>query len=800
MSGKKRSKIFETKVFAFIIGAIIFVLMMVLSQFTAVFTSIENSMLDVYFNYRNLRQGRNIQEGVSYREHNPQISPDILIVGIDFKALDRFGKWPFPRWREADLIKSFSRIRNQNERERSLFLDVFFIEPDKDAIYDGMVVEAMKESGRVFLETVLDEVPPPAASGEEYFERQQALYDSGGELLNIKGDWREMPAFYGLQPPLKPYARAAYGYGHANFNKDRDGIYRRQALVAKSSVLVNTLRLDELTPAYPVDHDAYQRLAWEDKDGLIRNVEHPLTAESLKRLKDVMAEEAPLKSVDEDNDGSPDDSFYVVKHYQDHFVPAITLALALDYFNKNLEDIEVVLGDHITIDEPEIYDVESRSWKPYTIIEKYPVYDEDNNLIEEGESREISRIRIPIDENGKMVINFMGPPSFASAGKWQTYPVRSFYGYAARPPAEDPRRWPPTKAVENKIVMMGPFAKGMAADEKTTPYGLMYGVEIHANALNTILMDNFITDSPLWIDTLLLLVVIMLVALMTSRMATFSSAFLSLVMILALFLAGSIIFDLESYVIDFPPPAFGIVFTLVSIIAYRAMTEEKDKKKIRNMFGTYLSPRVVDQIIDEPPELGGLDKNLTVFFSDIRGFTTLSESMTPQELVSLLNRYLSKMTDIILDTEGTLDKYEGDAIMAFWGAPLPQDDHALRACRAAVRQMEALTELNKELPEEKQINIGIGLNSGIMTVGNMGSSQRMDYTLIGDNVNLGARLEGTNKQYGTNIIISEYTYEAVKDSVVARELDNIRVKGKNKPVLIYELLDIVEEETEKEQG
>ncbi|MBL8966094.1 MAG: adenylate/guanylate cyclase domain-containing protein, partial [Spirochaetaceae bacterium] len=140
---------------------------------------------------------------------------------------------------------------------------------------------------------------------------------------------------------------------------------------------------------------------------------------------------------------------------------------------------------------------------------------------------------------------------------------------------------------------------------------------------------------------------------------------------------------------------------------------------------------------------------------------------------------------------GTLDKYVGDEVMCFWGAPLPQEDHAVLACKCALRQMQKLRELNEGWPEAIRINIGIGLNSGIMTVGNMGSPIRMNYTLMGDNVNLGARLEGTNKEYGTNIIISEFTYGLVKDHFVVRELDNIRVKGKNKPVLIYELVDCV---------
>ena len=166
--------------------------------------------------------------------------------------------------------------------------------------------------------------------------------------------------------------------------------------------------------------------------------------------------------------------------------------------------------------------------------------------------------------------------------------------------------------------------------------------------------------------------------------------------------------------------------------------------------------------------------------------------MSPQALVNHLNTYLTEMTNLILEYNGTLDKYVGDEIMCFWGAPLPQEDHALYACKCALRQMKALNELNQGWSQERRFNIGIGINSGIMTVGNMGSLGRMNYTLMGDNVNLGARLEGTNKEYRTNIIISENTYGLVKDKVIVRELDNIRVKGKNKPVLIYELVDILD--------
>jgi adenylate cyclase len=260
------------------------------------------------------------------------------------------------------------------------------------------------------------------------------------------------------------------------------------------------------------------------------------------------------------------------------------------------------------------------------------------------------------------------------------------------------------------------------------------------------------------------------------------------------FFAVIILFDIRRYVLNLSAPLITGGFTLFSMVVYRVLTEEKEKRAIQRMFSNYVSKSIVDELIKDPKklELGGEDKEITVLFSDIRGFTTLSEKLTPQELVAHLNEYLSAMTDIIFQYEGTLDKYVGDEIMAFWNAPVEQKDHAEMACRAALDMMNKLHELNSSWPERKRLNIGIGLNTGIMVVGNMGSKNRMDYTLMGDNVNLGARLEGTNKFYGTNIIISAFTYEIVKHRFVCRELDTIRVKGKQKPVKIYELLDLRE--------
>lgn len=788
---KKRSKIMEVRYFGFFIAIFIILVFLALDTGTKVFENMETKVLDVHFRFKDLFQSQEVQEGVQIVQKNPKISDDILIVGIDFRSLSRIGRWPFPRYTHADLINTFTRIQDQQLRERAVFLDIFFNEPTDNAVHDGILVDSIAQNGRVFLEPILDEVPAPADKEQDFLERYQLLTEGFGEIESLEGPWEEMIPFYGIQAPLKPYSRATLGYGHANYLKDNDEVYRRQPLVAKFSQDIEQVPFRTLNVNTELDRENFERLAWIDKDGMEHTVPYPLTNEVLDKLLRELEANAPVKNVDTNNDGEIDDSYFVIHKFKDHFLPAITLSLALEYFNKSLDDIEIVLGEHIKIPEPQVFNSEQGVWEAYTLETSPAEYDEEGNISVEANKRVVEEISIPIDEQGNMLINFMGPPSFSSPGARQTFPVRSYVGYASNPPGPDPNMWPRTRALDNKIVMVGSFARGMAADHKPTPFGLMYGVEVHANALNTILMDNFLIPVPYWIDALVLLGFVLIVAFFASRLSTLWTFILTLTLILAHFITTSIVFDKQAMILEFAQPALAAMFTFLSIVVYREMTESKDKRRIRNMFGTYVSPRVVDQILDNPPELGGVDKDISVFFSDIRGFTTISESMTPQELVQILNKYLTAMTDIVLKYEGTLDKYEGDAIMCFWGAPLPQEDHALRACKCAVEQMAALRDLNENFSDDINLDIGIGINSGRMTVGNMGSMQRMDYTLIGDNVNLGARLEGTNKQYQTNIIISENTYGLVKDHVVARELDNIRVKGKNKPVQIYELVDII---------
>ena len=250
----------------------------------------------------------------------------------------------------------------------------------------------------------------------------------------------------------------------------------------------------------------------------------------------------------------------------------------------------------------------------------------------------------------------------------------------------------------------------------------------------------------------------------------------------------------NSTVVNIVYPSLAVVLAYLSTAVYQYLAERQQKALIKNVFSKYISSAVVNELVANPEKakLGGDRRELTVFFSDIAGFTTISEQFhtKPEGLVELLNEYLDEMTGIVLKHEGTLDKYEGDAIMAFWGAPIAQKDHALRTCLASLEMQKRLAVLRPNWKKQGKpaLEVRIGLNTGVMIVGNMGGRDRFDYTVIGDSVNLASRLEGANKQYGSSIMISDFTYQHVKEHVAVRELDLIQVKGKTEPVKVWELL------------
>lgn len=239
---------------------------------------------------------------------------------------------------------------------------------------------------------------------------------------------------------------------------------------------------------------------------------------------------------------------------------------------------------------------------------------------------------------------------------------------------------------------------------------------------------------------------------------------------------------------------FQCFFCYLAISTYKVGVEEREKRKIKNIFSKYLSSNVVEELIkSEDIKLGGERKEVSVLFSDIRGFTSMSEKLTPEEVVTLLNEYLSEMTDAIFTYGGTLDKFIGDAVMAIFGTPKFQKDHAIRAVKTGFLMLNKLTMLNEKWEKQgkQKFKIGIGINTGIAVAGNMGSLKRLEYTVIGDTVNLASRLEALNKELDTQFLISEYTYEQVKNFVKVRRFDNVAIKGKQEKLIVYEVVELV---------
>lgn len=389
--------------------------------------------------------------------------------------------------------------------------------------------------------------------------------------------------------------------------------------------------------------------------------------------------------------------------------------------------------------------------------------------------------RIPVDEQVSALIPYRGPQGsfpYVSATDVLTNKV-------------DPA------ILKNKIVLLGTTAAGLM-DLRATPVQNIYaGVEIHANMIAGIL-DNNIKEHPaytLGAEFLLLLLVGLLLAFLLPILSPLWATVVTLGATTAVILFNLSIWQYANLVLPLASLLVMIGAIYFVNMSYGFFVESRGKRQLAGLFGQYVPPELVDEMSKDPAafSLEGESREMTVLFSDVRGFTTISEGLDPKQLTKLMNEFLTPMTHIIHHSRGTIDKYMGDAIMAFWGAPLTDHDHAKHALNAAIEMIKALDALQKSFAEKgwPPINIGVGLNSGLMTVGNMGSEFRMAYTVMGDAVNLGSRLESLTKNYGVHIIVSEFTRNLVPDFAY-RELDMVRVKGKDKPVTIFE--PICEEE------
>jgi adenylate cyclase len=320
-------------------------------------------------------------------------------------------------------------------------------------------------------------------------------------------------------------------------------------------------------------------------------------------------------------------------------------------------------------------------------------------------------------------------------------------------------------------------------------------VGIHASTLNTILSGSFLDELPWWYSSVLALFLSLIVMIVVRKFESIYSVAAGFLITLLVLGAGGGFFLITGIYLNLLAPVLSVFFTAILIFMVNFFMLEKEKSFIKNAFSHYLSPDVISELVSNPDKLnlGGEKKRLSAIFTDVQGFSTISESLDPTDLVKLLNEYLTEMSNIILGLRGTIDKYEGDAIIAFFGAPVEYEEHSENACLSAVRMRRVENELNKYFLKEKMSSVPlftrIGINTGDMVVGNMGTPKKMDYTIMGNAVNLAARLEGVNKQYGTGILVSEDTYKSGGDNITARILDRVRVVGINTPVRLYELIE-----------
>ncbi|MBN1396558.1 MAG: adenylate/guanylate cyclase domain-containing protein [Bacteroidetes bacterium] len=386
---------------------------------------------------------------------------------------------------------------------------------------------------------------------------------------------------------------------------------------------------------------------------------------------------------------------------------------------------------------------------------------------------------------GEVLINYIG--------KSESFPLISFLDILSAAKESDSTFF---NQFRGKVCIIGPTLRSVGDYYPTPVDESAPGFYTHANVYDMIVTDSFITRAPAWIQFIILLILTLIIGYYTHRRHIKVGIFVLAVVTLLFLTVVVIAFTTEHLWINIVAPLTSFVICFVATVAYKAATEGRQRKLITSMFGTYVDSNVVRILINNPSlaKLGGEKHEVSVLFTDIKGFSGISEKVSEDVLVKLLNVYFTDMTNVILANGGAVDKFIGDSIMAFWGAPIPDSDSAYHACVTAVQMQSQLEKLQTKLMKIGGVGIKhrIGINTGSCIVGNMGSEQKKNYTVTGDPVNLASRLEGVNKQYGTGILISEYTQKKAINRLVTRLVDKVQVVGKTEPVQIFELMGIAD--------
>ncbi len=595
----------------------------------------------------------------------------VVIIDIDEKSLARFGQWPWPRTRVADLVKRLTELG-----AAAIAFDIVFAEPDRlspSAVADvyrdldeesRAKLRALPSNDQVLADVIRQGPVILGESGLPKFVAQPELNLPLTGLATLGDDPRPyLLKFPGLLRNIKVLEEAAPGRGLFTIRTERDGIVRRVPMIMEAQ--------GDLMPSL-----TFEMLRIVTKSDTIL----------------VKTDEAGVKSVS---------------------VPGF---------------------------------------------------------------------EVPTDRNGQL---------------WVHFARHDAARYVSAADVLEGTVGP--DLISRKLILIGTSAVGLL-DVKTTPIDpVMPGVEVHAQVLESALTRSVLSQPNYAIGAELLAAVLFGAAIIWLAPVLSPMVLLAFgAVIVSMMVATSWYFYTQHrLLIDFTFPLLASTSIYLVLVFSSYFREQAQRRRIRSAFGQYLSPALVEQLAQSPEKLvlGGEERDMTIMFSDVRGFTTISESFKsdPQGLTSLMNRFLTPLTNAILDRKGTIDKYMGDAIMAFWNAPLNDKEHQINACEAALDMIDRIQALNVEREHEAKeagklfipMNVGIGVNTGVCVVGNMGSNLRFDYSVLGDSVNLASRLEGQSKSYGLPIIVGSKTALAAKDRFAILEIDFITVKGKNEPEVIY---------------
>ncbi len=817
MAEEKKRKYFNRKqVIQFSIGLSISILLILLS-FTTVYDIFELRLYDLRFQIRGTRP----------------MNPVVATIDMDDATLAVEGR--YQDWTRDKYARIVRWVHNLGAK--LIGFDVYFMErssrilkyEDLDGIdaksidelrtlftnHDDEMIRAMREAGNVILGQYLNMNP----EDNDPMERESLQYQENSFLDFPDAALYDVQPYTNIETVLPEFAEAALGVGIAMTEADIDGSVRHYPVVMLHEgrfffslglimfcqyigvsvkdvdivpgkyIDVPEGKLPDGTPVkvrIPVDENCKVLVNWAG-DYWEKDFMHipyiAFTTYIELRKKTFIASEVKTAFL-EDPETVEDTDKLLARLSPKGIEPDADL---VDVYNRlyNCFMLEQAMADGKVFAEEEL---PPEVWADYVELRANHAI---NNLFRSNPGIGIEEVRAALGDTAAPEIIAHGYAVIRHLYEKQEGITESNHPLLFYEPAIEGRVLTDAD-FKDKAFFYGLTAGG-TWDLNPMPFNHRYPMlGLHANAFNMFLQQEFLHQVPDWANILLMVFVGLLIGIIVPKMKPIPGAVVIVFLLAGYAALAQYLFQAQGLWIDVFGPVLILVLGYMSITAYNFFSEEKEKKMIRGIFSRYVTKSVVDEIIKDPDrvKLGGERKICTVFFSDVAGFTTISESLTPEELVALLNEYLTAMTNIVLKYDGMIDKYEGDAIMAVFGTPVSLPDHAARACYVSLEMQEELAKLREKWKAEgkPQLEARIGLNTGPMIAGNMGAQDRLDYTVMGDSVNLGSRLEGANKQYGTFIMISEYTLEMVKDQVETRFLDSLRVKGKKLPVKVYEVL------------